>query len=359
MNSPKFKNILVNQYQPGKSNISKKRKVIKLSANESAIGASPKAIKMYHTNKNIISKYPDNKFIKLRKIISKKNKIKFNQIICGNGSDETIQLICQLFLKKGDEVIIPQYAFAMYSIYSKLNNAKVIFAKEKNFKISVDEILKKITRKTKIIFIANPNNPTGTYLDKKEILYLRKKIRSGILLVIDDAYSEYMIDNTNYSSGLKLFKKNKSTVVIRTFSKIYGLAGLRIGWAYGPRKIIDAMYKIKPPFNVNSAAIVAATEAIKDKKWLQKSIDHNKLWSNIIYKKLKDLNIELNKPSANFFLLRFNNLKKNANFINKKLKEKGLILRQMKSYKIKNALRFTIGKASENKKFIKIINQLL
>ena len=358
MNLPQFKKISIDQYKPGKSGNNRLTKVYKLSANESALGPSPKAIKAYLKNKNFLNKYPDNKFYKLKHEIAKKNKIDFNRIICGNGSDEVIQMICELFLKDKDEVIMTKYSFIMYKIYSELKGAKVRFAKEKNYIASVDEILKKINKKTKIVFLANPNNPTGTYLNKKDILILRKKIRSNILLVLDDAYCEYM-NNKDYKSGIDLFKNSKNVIVLRTFSKIYGLAGLRIGWGYGPRRIINELNKIKPPFNVNKAGIAAATEAIKDNNWIKKSNKFNFFWAKKIYNNLKNLNIILNKPTANFFLLRFNNVKKNATFINNKLKKKGLILRQMQTYNIPNALRFTIGKSNENIKFIKEINKIL
>ena len=358
MNLPKFKKITVNQYEPGKAKIGKRENVLKLSANESALGPSPKAIKGYQIIKKLLYKYPDNKFLKLKEVIAKKNRINSNQVICGNGSDEIIQIICQLFIKPKDEVIISEYSFIMYKIYSKLNGAKVVLGKEKNFTFSVDEIIKKVTKKTKIVFIANPNNPTGTYIEKNEVLRLRKKLRNNILLVVDDAYSEFMIDK-KYKSGLDLFRNKKNVIITRTFSKIYGLAGLRIGWGYGPKKIINAMYKIKPPFNVNNAAIFSATEAIKDDSWVKKSIKHNLFWAKIIYEKLKKKNIILNKPTANFFLLRFDKTKKSAKYINKKLEQKGLILRNMNAYKIKNSLRFTIGKSFENKKFLKELGKLL
>ena len=177
--------------KPGKSKLSRIKKIIKLSANESALGTSPKVKK--EINKKInLSKYPDNKSNNLRLYISKKFKCEFEKIICGAGSDEIIQIICQLFLKPKDEVIVPQYSFLMYRIYSKISGAKVLYAKENNFKISVSEIIKKVSKKTKIVFLANPNNPTGTYLKKNELLELRKKLKSNILLVVDDAYDEYM-----------------------------------------------------------------------------------------------------------------------------------------------------------------------
>ena len=187
----KFKKLKVETYKPGKSKLSRLKNIIKLSANESALGFSQK-VKKEINNKINISKYPDSKSKNLRKYISNKFKCRFENIICGSGSDEIIQIICTLFLKPNDEVIVPQYSFLMYRIYSQISGAKVIYSKENNFKISISEILKKVSKKTKIVFIANPNNPTGTYLEKQELLKLRKRLRSNILLVIDDAYVEYI-----------------------------------------------------------------------------------------------------------------------------------------------------------------------
>ena len=207
MTTPKFKRFNIEAYKPGKSKIKKLKKIVKLSANESALGMSPKAIKIISNKKLNLERYPDSKSEILRKKISKKYKCNPDKIICGAGSDEVIQMICQLFLKPKDEVVVPQYSFLMYRIYTKIVGAKVLFAKEVDFKVSITEILKKVTKKTKIVFLANPNNPTGTYLTKKEILGLRKKLNKDILLVVDDAYAEYM-KNKDYKSGLDLFKNN-------------------------------------------------------------------------------------------------------------------------------------------------------
>ena len=352
----KFKTNSLESYKPGKSRLSRIKKIIKLSANESALGTSPKAKK--EINKKInLSKYPDNKSNDLRLNISKKFNCEFGKIICGAGSDEIIQIICQLFLKPKDEVIVPQYSFLMYRIYSKISGAKVLYAKENNFKISISEIIKKVSKKTKIVFLANPNNPTGTYLKKNELLELRKKLRSNILLVVDDAYDEYM-QKKDYTSGLRLFKKSKNVIILRTFSKIYGLASLRIGWGYGPKKIIDAMNIIKPPFNVNMAAQLAATAALKDKSFINKSIKHNFIWANKIKKVLNKLNIITNEVATNFLLLNFSKCKYSANYIQKKLENNGIILRSMQTYKIKNALRLTIGSSAANNKLVSILNKI-
>ncbi len=357
MTSLDFKKINIQAYKPGRSILKKKKNAIKLSANESALGVSPKVLKLLKSRNYKVYKYPDSSAKDLRKVISLNFKCKSNQIICGSGSDEIIQMICQLFIKPGDEVVVPQYSFLMYRVYSSIVGAKVVFSKENNFKVSIADIIKKVSKKTKIVFIANPNNPTGTYLEKKELIDLRKKLNKKILLVVDDAYDEYMNDN-KYSSGLEIFKNKKNVFVLRTFSKIYGLASLRIGWGYGDKKIIDALNIIKPPFNVNQIAQLCAIESLKDKKFITKSIKHNLFWSKKIKNDLEKFKIFCNKISANFLLLNFNKCKLSANTIEKKLLKKGIILRETKTYGIKNCLRLTIGNNQENKLFLKSMEQI-
>ena len=355
MTVPKFKTFRIEAYKPGKSNIGQIKNVIKLSANESALGFSPKVKKVLSNRNLILSKYPDSKAKVLRKEISKKFNCDFNKIICGAGSDEIIQMICQLYLKPSDEVIVPQYSFLMYRIYAQIIGAKVIFSKEKNFKVSVSEIVKNVSKKTKVVFVANPNNPTGTYLSKLELIELRKKLRKNILLVLDDAYFEYM-KNKDYKSSLDLFKNKDNVMIIRTFSKIYGLASLRIGWGHASKKIIDAMNLIKPPFNVNQLAQTAATEALKDKNFVNQSVKHNTIEANKLKNTLEKLNIFSNEVTANFLLLNFDKSKFSAQYVFEKLQSKGIILRSTEDgYSIKNKLRLTIGSKKENAIFVKAI----
>jgi histidinol-phosphate aminotransferase len=359
MNTPKFKKFNIEAYKPGKSKVKKLKKVIKLSANESALGMSPKAKKLISSKNLTLDKYPDGKSEILKKAISRAYKCNKDKIICGSGSDEIIQMICQLFLHPKDEVVLPEYSFLMYRIYSKIVGAKVVFAKEINFKVSIKEILKKVTKKTKIVFIANPNNPTGTYLTKKEVLKLRKKLNKNILLVIDDAYAEYM-KNSDYSSGLDLFKNMENVFILRTFSKMFGLASLRVGWGYGSKKIINALNVIKPPFNVNGIAQLAAAESLKDKKFINKSIKHNLFYAKKIKKFLESYYIYTNSVSANFLLLNFEKSKYSANYLYEKLKNKGIILRSTQyGYHIKNKLRLTIGSKKENLKFMTVVKEVL
>ena len=358
MTIPKFKIFKIEAYKPGRSNISKISNPIKLSANESALGVSLRVSKILKDKSLLISKYPDGKAINLRKEIAKKYKCNLDQIICGAGSDEIIQMICQLYLKPSDEVIVPQYSFLMYRIYAQIVGAKVVFSKEKNFKVSINEIIKKVTRKTKLVFIANPNNPTGTYLTRAELIDLRKKLNKNILLVLDDAYFEYM-KNKDYKSGLDLFKNKDNVVVIRTFSKIYGLASLRVGWGHGPKKIISAMNLIRPPFNVNQVAQMAAIEALKDRKFINNSVKHNIREANKVRNVLQKLKIFSNEVTANFLLLNFDRCKFSANYIFNKLQSKGIILRSTEDgYNIKNKLRLTIGSTKENMRFITTIKAI-
>ena len=357
MKLPKPINIKTKKYSSDMSFLKKKLIKVKLSANESALGPSPKALKEYQRVLKNLKRYPDTQGLLLKKTLAENFKINSKQILLGAGSDQIFELICRLFLKKNDEVIVSQFSFIIYRMYSMMNAAKVKYAKEKNYNTSVDSILSCVTKKTKIVFIANPNNPTGTFIPKKELLRLRKKLRSNILLVIDDAYFEYVNENS-FSSGLQLFLNYKNVIITRTFSKLYGLASLRVGWAYGPKNIIHNLEKIRPPFNINTPAIFASTASIKDKKWAKKEIKHIDKWKKIFFKVFKDLKIETNETSANFFLLNFNRKKITSDNAFKALLNSGILLRRMNIYNIKNSLRVTIGNTIENKKFISKIKKL-
>jgi len=358
MKLPKAKSLNAEKYVAGLSLFKQKFARIKLSANESALGPSPKAVKEYLKVSKNFKRYPDADGTFLRKVIAKKFKLDLNRIILGNGSDQIFELICKAFLNKSDEVVISQYSFIIYRIYSKLNFAKTVYARENSFNSSVDNILSCVTRKTKVVFLANPNNPTGTYINKNDMLRLRKNLRSDILLVVDDAYFEYM-NFKDYENGLKLFSKYKNVVVTRTFSKIYGLAGLRVGWAHSSKDIINALYEIKPPFNVSRPALFAASAALKDTSWLNKEIYHVRRWSKKFYEFFKELNIHTNKTSVNFLLINFDRVKKTSKQVFFALAKKGILLRQMDVYSIKNSLRVTIGNNKENLKLVTELKKIL
>ena len=358
MTFPKPNKIVAEKYVAGMSLFKSKLAKIKLSANESALGPSPKAKKEYLKVSKSFSRYPDSDGTFLRKILSDKFKVEKNRIILGSGSDQIFELVCKLFLRKGDEVIVPKYSFIIYRIYSKMNGAKVIFSKEDNFTVSVKDILKKVNKKTKIVFLANPNNPTGTYIKKKDLYYLRKKLRKNILLVVDDAYFEY-VKQKDYLSALRTFKNYKNVLITRTFSKIYGLAGLRVGWGYGSKDIINALNTIKPPFNVNRPALFAASAAIKDNAWLNKEIKHVNKWNDKMFNEFKRMKIETKKSYCNFLLVNFDKVKINSSRVFKLLAKAGILVRKMDVYGIKNSLRITIGKSEENRKLISKMKRIL
>ena len=355
MTLPKPKTVNVDLYIGGLSNIQNVSNPVKLSANESALGPSPKVLEIFKSGFNL-KKYPDGKSSKLKETIAKKFSINEDQILIGSGSDEIISLICQSFLNKDDEVIMSEDSFLMYRIYSQLNGAVVRFAKNENNKFSVSETLKLVTNKTKIVFIANPNNPSGTYINSDELMKLRKNLPENILLMVDDAYAEFVTKN-DYKSGLDIFKNSKNTVVSRTFSKIFGLANLRLGWGYSSKEIIEAANLFRPPFNISGIAEKAGCAAILDDEWIKKNVEHNEKWSKIIFEKISSKNIITNDPVANFFLLNFDNAKLNSEqafdiFINNKI-----LLRKMNTYGIKNSLRVTIGTDEENKTFLDILDK--
>jgi len=357
MKLPRPKKINTYEYVAGLSSFKDKKAKIKLSANECALGPSPRAIEEYNKISKNFKRYPDSDGISLRKKIGKKFKLDFNKIILGSGSDQILELICKTFLNNGDEVIVPKFSFLIYRIYSKANGAKIIYAKEDNYKISINNILSNVTKKTKIVFLANPNNPTSTYINKIDLINLRKKLRSNILLVIDDAYFEY-VKSKKYSSGLQTFRNSKNVIVTRTFSKIYGLAGLRVGWGYASKNIIKYLNKIKPPFNINMPGLFVASAAIEDNAWLKKEIKHVNKWRKIIFKEFKKMNIETNEGNTNFLLANFDKKKISAKKVFLLLAKSRILVRRMDVYGIKNSLRITIGKSDENKKLINVLRKI-
>ena len=347
----------IENYKPGKAKIGNKNKVIKLSSNENALGTSSKAIEIYVNHAKDIFRYANGSCENLREAIGKKNNINPERIVCGAGSDEIIALLTAAFAQIGDEVIYSEHGFLMYPISAKRVGAKAIKVEEKNLKTDINAILQAITDKTKIIFIANPNNPTGSYLNNEEIQKLIDKTPKNILIVLDHAYEEFAIKN-DYPNAIKLVNENSNVVVTRTFSKIYGLASLRIGWCYSSSEIAEVLNKIRGPFNVSGPAQEAAIAALNDEEFFNNSVKHNNKWLGIFFNELKKSNKIIAHPSiANFILLDFGDVetcyKANENMI-----LEGIILREMTSYNLPNCLRMTIGTEEENLQVLKILKSL-
>jgi histidinol-phosphate aminotransferase len=346
----------IENYTPGKAKIGGK-KAIKLSSNENALGASPAAVEAYKSHVTDVFRYADGSCGLLREAIGAKNKIDPEKIVCGAGSDEIIALLTAAFAGVGDEIIYSEHGFLMYPISAKRVGAKAVKVKEKNLKIDVDTVLAAITPKTKIIFIANPNNPTGSYLTKNEIEKLIAGTPKNILIVLDHAYEEF-VDVDDYPNAIDLVNQHENVVVTRTFSKIYGLASLRIGWSYSSDYIATILNKTRGPFNVGGPAQIAATAALHDDEFLKASKKHNKHWLKILSDELaKCPGIIVHPSIANFILLDFGSVEA-CKKVNEKLLDQGIILREMGGYGLANCLRMTIGTESENLQVLEIIRSI-
>lgn len=347
----------IENYKPGKAKVGGKNKVVKLSSNENALGSSPKAIDAYTSHIKDVFRYADGGCSELREAIAKKNKIDAERIVCGAGSDEILAFLTTAFAGIGDEVIYSEHGFLMYPISAKRVGATAIKVKEKNLKTDIDAILAAITDKTKIVFIANPNNPTGSYLNEEEVKKLIKNTPKNILIVLDHAYEEFAMEN-NYPDAIKLVDENSNVVVTRTFSKIYGLASLRIGWCYSSSEIAEILNKVRGPFNVGGPAQFAAKAALEDEEFFQKSIAHNKKWLEIFFTEFAKIDKITAHPSiANFILLDFGNIE-TCQKANSALLEEGIILREMQAYNLPNCLRMTIGTPEENLHLLNILKKI-
>ena len=328
---------------------------IRLSSNENSYGPSSDVINEIKKNTKFSNIYPELDGESLRKEISKSYSIKTNQIILGAGSDEVLQMIYATFTKPGDEVVFTKYSFAMYSIYAKNFKCKTIIFDDKKFQFDLDNLLKCVTSKTKILFLANPNNPTGSIFYKKELTKFLNKINKKTLVVLDSAYCEY-INDKNYDDGLKLVSKFPNLIVTRSFSKIFALGGLRIGWGYSQLHNISKMYEFKKPFNVSRLSCIAGIESLKSKSWLKTNIKNNLKIKDYTVRNLKKNYFEIIDTKANFILLKFNN-NKLANSYVAFLNKKKITVRSLASYGLANHIRMTIGTLSEMKKTVKISNQ--
>jgi len=346
----------IKSYKPGKSKISDDDSdIIKLSSNENAFGASPKAINAYEKAAKEIFRYADGSCANLRESLAKKFNINADNIVCGAGSDEILALLAQGFAGTEDEIIYSKHGFLMYPISAKRVGAKAIAADEVNLKASVENILSLITPKTKIIFIANPNNPTGSYLNAEELDQLIAKTPKEVLIVIDNAYEE-LVDAKDYPDAINLVKNNENVVMTKTFSKVYGLASLRIGWCFASNYICDILNKIRGPFNVSGAAQVAAKAALEDEEFLQKSVEHNNKWREIFSEKLSMLqNVTIYESQGNFILIDFLT-QEECQKVNQALLNNKIIVREMSAYQLPTCLRITIGKEEENKRVIETIS---
>ena len=338
----------IEAYAPGKSGANGPGKIHKLSSNESPLGPSPLAIEAFRAAAGALALYPDGSATKLREAIGRRYGLDPTQIICGNGSDDILHLIAEAYLEAGDEGLYSQYGFLEYPIVIRASGAMPVAAKESAHTADVDALLAAVTARTKIIFLANPNNPTGTYLSFVEVKRLHAGLAPHILLVLDAAYAEYVLRN-DYAAGIELVATSDNVVMARTFSKIYGLASLRLGWAYGPAPVINALNRIRGPFNVNGAAIEAGVAALADTAHLDKAVAHNERWLPILTREIAALGVGVTPSVGNFLLLHFPAAERNAKDADLFLSRRGYILRAVTAYGLPDCLRLTIGRDEANR----------
>ena len=326
-------------YQAGSSPRPAEQNVIKLSSNENPYGPSKKSIDAITRHAAGVHLYPSTNHLELRQSIAARFGLSDQNIICGVGSDEIISFLCQAFAGPGDEVIHTEHGFAMYRISALVAGAQPVEVQENNRHTDVDAILGACSNKTKLIFIANPNNPTGTMIDAAEIQRLADGIPENCLLVLDGAYAEYV---SNFDGGASLVQDRENVFMTRTFSKMYGLGGLRIGWGYGSKHIIDILNRIRGPFNLSTIALAAANSALGDLDYVDKCRNENSRLREWLSNALSNLGLESDKSDANFILARFKGAEEAAACY-KFLYADGLIVRQVANYNLPNCLRITIG----------------
>ena len=346
-------------YIPGKSTAPGVAKVFKLSSNETPLGASAATIAAYRTVGEHLEDYPDGSASELREAIGAVFGLDPARIVCGAGSDDLLNLLARAYLADGDEAIHTTHGFLVYPIATLGTGAKPVVAPEKNFTADVDAILACVSKKTKLVFLANPNNPTGTYIPFDEVKRLHQSLPPHVLLILDAAYAEY-VQRNDYEAGIELVATSENVVMCRTFSKIYGLAALRLGWMYGPAHVVDAVNRIRGPFNVNAPAIAAGIAAIRDIDHVERSRAHNTKWLAWLTEEIGRLGLTVTPSVGNFVLIHFPETKgRTAKEADAFLTKRGLILRQVGGYKLPNALRMSVGTEEANRLVVQALTEFL
>ncbi|HEV2559549.1 MAG TPA: histidinol-phosphate transaminase [Microvirga sp.] len=348
----------IEAYVPGKSGAKGLAKIHKLSSNETPFGPSPKALQAIRATESF-ELYPDGSATKLREAIAAKYGLDPHRIVCGAGSDELLSLLTNVYVGPGDEGIFSAHGFLVYRIAILAAGGTPVVADEREHRADVDAILAKVTPRTKIVFLANPNNPTGTYLPFDEVKRLHAGLPPQVLLVLDAAYAEYVRRN-DYASGLDLVAHAENVVMTRTFSKIHGLASLRLGWMVGPAHVVDAVNRIRGPFNVNGPAMAAGIAAIGDDAHVARSIAHNEEWLGRLTEAIEALGLEVTPSVGNFLLIHFPDAPgRTARDADAFLSGRGLILRRVEAYGLPRCLRLTVGTEEANRLVIDALRDFM
>ncbi len=335
----------IEPYVGGESKIPGVNRIIKLSSNEGAFGPPPGAQDAYIAQAKELHRYPDGSSKALRQALAARFRLDAERIVCGNGSDELIAHLILAYGGEGTELVMSAHGFVMYDITGRYAGCQVIKVPERNLTADVDAMLAAVGPRTRLVFLANPNNPTGSCLPASEVARLRAGLRDDILLVIDAAYAEY-VTAADYDAGVALVEAGTNTVMTRTFSKIFGLGGMRLGWCYGPAHVIDVLNRVRGPFNVNAAALAAGVAALAEPGWVEKSVAHNAEWRAKLSDGLRSLGITVHPSEGNFILADFATADR-AKAADAALRSRGLIVRAMGSYNLPHCLRITIGTAEE------------
>lgn len=344
-------------YKPGAHGRADQANVVRLSSNECPQGPNPKAIEAARASITTMHRYADGAARALREAIAGKYDLDPDRIVCGTGSDEILQLCPVAFCAPGDEVIHSQYGFMVYPISARRVGAVPIAVPEQDFKADVDAMLAAVTGKTRIVYIANPNNPTGTRIADAEIARLHAGLPSDVLLVLDGAYAEY-IDDPGYDAGLPLARTQPNVLMTRTFSKLYGLAGERIGWSYGPQGVMDALNKIRGPFNVSTAGQAAAIASIQDDAWAAHVRAENAVWRSLLFDALQALGLGPIPSEANFILTRFASNDAAARTV-EALSDRGIYVRHLPNMGLADCVRFSVGTQAETKTLIAALTEIV
>ncbi|MFD1702399.1 pyridoxal phosphate-dependent aminotransferase [Methylopila henanensis] len=356
---PRASALAIEAYVPGKSKAPAGVRLHKLSSNETPLGPSPAAIAAFRAAADGLEIYPDGQSRALREAIARANGLDPDRIVCGAGSDELLSLLAYAYLEPGDEGVFCEHGFLVYRIAILAAGGVPVVAPETDLTADVDAILARVTERTRIVYLANPNNPTGTYLPFDEVKRLHAGLPKTVLLVLDAAYAEYVRAN-DYAAGIELVAGAENVVMTRTFSKVYGLASLRIGWLYGPEGVVDVLNRIRGPFNLSGPAIAAGAAAIADRAHIEAAVDHNARWLPELTGALGALGLAVTPSVANFVLVRFpDEPGRTAKEADAFLTERGLILRSVASYGLPDALRLTIGSDEANRAVIAALGDFM
>lgn len=339
----------IDAYVPGRSKAAPGKKLYKLSSNETPLGPSPKAVEAFRAAAADLERYPDGSATALREAIADVHGLNPSRIVCGNGSDELLTLLAHAYIGPGDEGLFTQHGFLVYPIAIKAAGGTPVVAPEHDLRTDVDALLSAVTPRTKVLFLANPNNPTGTYLPIQEVRRLHAALPPHVLLVLDAAYAEYVRRN-DYESGIELVSSSENVVMTRTFSKVYGLAALRIGWLYGPDHVVDALNRTRGPFNLSAPAISAGAAAIRDRAFIDAAVAHNERWLPWLTDELTGLGLTVTPSVGNFLLVHFpTEPGRTAAEADEALTNEGIVLRRVAGYGLPNALRLTVGDEEANR----------